>query len=227
MDRFFVWIGRVNSVLLLLLLIGISFVAGGEMWHDLHRHRSQPVAVAAETSTPRPVRLTLGRTETVAGSDVLMLPLEAERAAGGLKSGPYDRDTYNALFLTGGGAQATWLFEGNGNLIHSLHSLQQEIDGRQTGPAAAIYIEYSATDTNGDSAIDEADKVTVALAKLDGTGRTDLLQNVTRVVSWELIDERTLALIYQIDQTIWHARYRTDTFTKVSEQPVIAVPERL
>jgi hypothetical protein len=227
MDRFFVWIGRVNSVLLLLLLIGIGFVASWEMWRDLHRHRPEPVTVTAEAGTSEPVRLTLGRTEPIAGSDVLMVPLEAERAGGKLTSGPYDRDTHNALFLTGGDAQATWLFEGNGNLIHSLHSLQQEIDGRRTGPAAAIYIEYTATDTNGDNEIDEADTVAVALAKLDGTGRTDLLQNVKRVILWELIDERTLALIYQIDKTIWHARYRTDTFTKISEQPVIAVPERL
>ena len=157
-----------------------------------------------------------------------MLPLEAERPGGKLASGhSHRRDTYNALFLTGGGAQATWLFESNGNLIHSLHPLQQRIDGNWTGPSAALYIEYTAADTNGDNEIDEADTFTVALAKLDGTGRKDLLQDVKRVISLDLIDEQTLALVYQIDQTIWHGRYRTATFAKVSEQSVIQVPERL
>jgi hypothetical protein len=227
MDKVFVWISRINSVLLLLLLLGIGSVASWEMWRDMHRHGSQPVAVAADTGTPAP--LTLGRVEPIAGSDVLMLPLEAKRARGKLTSGPsHGRDTYNALFLTGGGAQATWLFESNGKLIHSLHPLRQHIEGNRPGPSIVLYIEYTAADTNGDNEIDDdADTVTVALAKLDGTGRKDLLQNVKRVISSDLIDERTLALVYQIDKTIWHARYRTDTFAKLSEQPVIEVPDRL
>lgn len=227
MDRFFVWISRINSVLLLLLLIGIGFFAGLEMWQDLDRDRPRPVAVVDDTNTTEPTPLTLGWVERIDGSDVLMIRLEAKHDDGKLTSGSSRNDTHNALFLTGGGAQATWLFDNNKHLIHTLFPLQQHVDGNRTGPAVALYIEYAAADTNGDGEIDGSDKFTVALAKPDSSGRTDLLYSVERTFSWELIDERTLALVYQIDKTIRHARYRADTFEKLSEQTIMEVPANL
>jgi hypothetical protein len=228
MECTFTWIARINSALFLLLLLGIGFVAGSEIWHDLDRDKSHPVVVVDDTNTTEPTPLTLGRVERIDGSEFMMIRLEARQDGKGLTSGSsYRKDTHNALFLAGGGAQATWLFDNNKNLIDTLFPLQQDVDGNRTGPAVALYIEYATADTNGDGAIDDSDKLTVALAKLDGSSRTELLHNVDRTFSSELIDERTLAVVYQIGKTIHHARYRADTFEPLSDQTIIEIPANL
>jgi hypothetical protein len=229
MDKVFKWISRANGVLLLLLLAGVGIQVAIWNW-PRDRSQSRHVAVATEPANTdeAPVPLVLGEVETVAGSDVLMIPLGTEEDSMKLGSGPrYRHEMRNMLFLAGNGQRATWLFEANGNLLRDLDQLSWRPDRDSHSPTVALYFEYAAGDINGDHEINRNDTFTVALAKPDGSGVSEILQGVTRVLSHDLVDEQTMALVYQIDKTIWHARYRVSTFEKLSEQAVIDVPDRL
>jgi hypothetical protein len=235
MDKIFIWISRTNSILLLLLLVGAGGVAIWK-WSRADLSRSQQVAVATEPGRAgrTSARLVLGDVETITGSDTLMISLglmlpsgfTAERMK--LTSGPrYRQETRNILFLGGNSRYAAWLFKTNSNFLRDLDQVNWKPNHDSENPTMALYFEFAAADTNGDQEINREDRFTVALAKPDGSGVSEILHDVTRVLSHDLVDKQTLALVYQIEKTIWHARYRTDTFEKVSEQAVIDIPESL
>ena len=231
MDKVFTWIGRANSVVLLLLLIGVAFQVAIWNWPKGDRPYPRHVAVTAEASDPeqRPVQLILGDVKAITGSDILMISLGTEDDSLKLGSGSGYRqgEMRNMLFLSGSGQRAAWLFPKNDNLLRDLDQLGWRPEQDSRNPTVALYLEYATADTDGDHEIDHGDAFTIALAKPDGSGVTDILQGVTRVLSHRLVDEQTLALVYQIENKIWHARYRANTFEKLSEQAVIDVPESL
>lgn len=67
----------------------------------------------------------------------------------------------------------------------------------------------------------------VALSKSDGSGFTEVLSGVTRVLSHQQIEHRQLAIVYQIGAAVWHARFDLDTFAKLSEQSLVEVPQQM
>src|SRR5688572_3558604 len=207
MDRFFVWIGRVNSILFLLALIGAGLLAASiymDHRERLERRQRANVAVAAETQSEEgPQRLTLGDAEVIAGTDALMVPLGLALPSGittesvKLRSGPhYGREIRNVMFLAGDGRTVDWLFKSNGNFLRSLEQMKQWPYHDPDSPTIALYYEFSSVDTNRDNKLDRDDRFTVALGQPDEPNIREIIHNVDRVLSHKLIGGQTLAVIY-------------------------------
>jgi hypothetical protein len=118
------------------------------------------------------------------------------------------------LFLPENGARATWLFKDHTNVLLDFDGLRR---GEQ--PTRAFYYEIDNETDDG--------SLTVALSRADGSGLTEVLTGVTRVVSHERTDDRVLAVIYETGDKLWSARFDLETFAKLSEQPLVDVPQQM
>lgn len=232
MDRFFTLLGRVNQVLLFLLLLGLGLGALGVLAMNLLDRPRRGGDIVAATADPAgreaTVELHLDRLETIAGSDVQMLHLVAQVDGSKLTSGAGYRETRNLLFFAGDGTAARWLFPRHGQLIMRASQLGDDDRPRgRDGPTRALLLAYVAQDSDGDGRLTERDLATLALVRPDGTGLVELAQGVSRLLSHQPIGERQLGLVYRTGRQVRYARYALDSFAKLAEQVVVEAPERL
>jgi len=225
MDRFFGWINRINSILFLLVLIGVgigTYLAVSEYRQAFARYELPDESTDATDEPAKPaVRLTLGEVDHIYGTDTSMIRLFSEDAGGRTGSGRNER-MRNILFLSNDGQHATWLFEKHTNLLTDVDDLRLPDQ-----PTRALYFEAVLTDSDGDGELNEYDLSAVALARPDGSGFTKILDGVDRVLSHEQIDDHHLAVVYEIGAAIWYARFDLDTFAKLSEQSLVDVPQQM
>jgi hypothetical protein len=213
MDRVFRWIRRVNSVLFLLALIGGSFGAvqlyvSYLNMMESYTARNKPEEVAKPEHDADVARLILGEAERVRGTDITAIVLYSEE---GKRRSRRHEQMRNVLFLSE--SSARWLFEGHTNVMLEFDELRR---GEQ--PTRAFYYEIEGTDEGS---------LTVALSKADGSNLTNIIIGVTRVLSYDQTDEQTLSIIYQIEDKLWHAQFDLETFSKLSEQSLIDVPQQM
>lgn len=213
MDRVFRWIRRVNSVLFLLVLIGGSFGAvqlyvSYLNMMESYTARNTPEEVVKPERDPDLVRLTLGEAERVRGTDITTIVLYSEE---GKRRSRTHEQMRNVLFTSASGAR--WLLETHDNVLLEFDELRR---GEQS--TRAFYYEIEATDD---------DSLAIALSKPDGSKLTEILTGVARVLSHEQTDDHAISIIYQIDDKLWHARFDLETFSKLSEQSLVDIPQQM
>jgi hypothetical protein len=231
MERFFKVIRRVNSILFLLVLLGVG---GCTIWYALylydwyqraeHASAVDGGAVATDEEDARdPVSLMLGDAETVTGTDIQMLRLLAEDEYGRRR----DQETRNILFLSASDHRGTWLFPGHENLILETDQIRPWRGDDLNAPTKALYIRFIPGDPEHAMGPSQYDPVAVALSRSDGTGLVEVLRDVDEVVSYEQFDADSLSITYRTLEELRLARISLDTFAKLSDDLVTAVPDQL
>lgn len=230
MERLFTLIKRINSALLLLGLLGLGAFIAWNIWSSNHWQSSRSVPIpATQAGEAKPVLLEFGQIRNICGTDTQMLELSTRGDSGKFSSGGYGSETRNVLFLSGKDKTPRWLFPVQSNLILTAEQLRHETEscGSKQAPASALFFEYISNDSNGDGKLSREDRSRIALAKPDGTGLTEVLDGVSRVLSREMLDSQHLTLIYQKDRTIHHARFSLPTLSKELDQEIVTVPEEI
>jgi len=224
MERFFRIIRRVNSVLFLVVLLGVGGCAiwyGFALYHWYHPH--DRAIAAEEEDEPDPVSLTLGDAETVTGTDIQMLRLTTDDQYGRRQ----DQQTRNILFLSAGDHHGTWLFPTHDNLVLETDQIRPWRSDDFNAPTKALYVQFIPGDPEHAMGPSEYDPVTVALAKSDGSGLVEVLRDVDEVLSYEQFDAGSLSITYRNMEELRLARISLDTFAKLSDDLVITVPDQL
>jgi hypothetical protein len=225
MERFFRIIRRVNSILLLVVLLGVGGCAiwyGLALYHWYHPH-DRAIAAAEEEDEPDPVSLTLGDAETVTGTDIQMLRLTTDDQYGRHQ----DQQTRNILFLSAGDHRGTWLFPTHDNLVLETDQIRPWRSDDFNAPTKALYVQFIPGDPEHAMGPSEYDPFTVALARSDGTGLVEVLRDVDEVLSYEQFDAESLSITYRNLEELRLARVSLDSFAKLSDDLVIAVPDQL
>jgi len=232
MERLFVIIGRINSILLLLALLGAGALIGWMSWSSVQREQQRGAieVSAGQTEKVSPVLLNFGRIENITGTDTQMMNLTTEGRSGKFSSGSsYTSEIRNVLFLTGDGKKARWLFPTHGNRILAVSQLREDSYGPEARekPTAALYFEYVTGDAGGDKTLSPPYLSKIALAKPDGTGFVDVLDGVDRVLSYQMLDSKRLTVVYQKGKSVHHARFSVTTMTKEFDAEIVSLPDRL
>jgi hypothetical protein len=233
-DRFFAWVGRINSVLLLLFLIGAAIQIA--VWNWPRGDRSYPQHAAGAAPSLPAQSFSFARTERVIGSDTFLIRLTSMVGTRDPTAmNRYGDEMRNVLFLSDGGQRTSWLFDTHANLLLVVDQLRTvdrvvlvrtsqrefaELGGDE--PTKALYFEFASVDTNKDGKISREDDISVGLAKPDGSGFSAVLGGVTRVLSHATIGENGLAVMYQSREQLWYALFRLDTFQRLAEHPIAA-----
>ena len=228
MERFFTAVQRINSVLLLLFLLGIGT---GILWSWVPklnwRPRAEPPALTQEASHQALARLHFGEIEAVSGADTLMLRVSERAPAAGFSSGGGSEETRNIVFLSGEDKAGRWLFDKHSNLIVVVEQVAPEAPKGEAAAAKLLYFELVSADSDGDGVLSDDDDRIVALSRPDGRGFTEVLRGVSRVLSHQLVGERQFGVVYQQGKKILYARYALDSFKQLSQQVVAELPGKL
>ena len=225
MERFFRIIRRVNSVLFLVVLLGVGSCAiwyGFALYHWYHPH-DRAIAAEEEDDEPDPVSLTLGDAETVTGTDIQMLRLTTDNQYGRRQ----DQQTRNILFLSAGDHRGAWLFPTHDNLVLETDQIRPWRSDDFNAPTKALYVQFIPGDPEHAMGPSEYDPVTVGLAKSDGSDLVEVLRDVDEVLSYEQFDASSLSITYRNMEELRLARISLDTFAKLSDDLVITVPDQL
>lgn len=225
MERLFVIIGKINSLLLLVVLIGVGIsVAWLTMANNRWERRGAVEVPEAESSSNKSVLLSFDRFEHISGTNAQMIQLTTSTKSTKFSSGGGGSETRNVVFLTGHKKTARWLFKDNKNLILTVSQLHKDSDESKAPATEGLYFEYVTEDTNGDGVLSSEDHSNVALTKPDGTGFSEILHDVSRVFSREVPEQQYLSLVYQKGTTVRHARFSLSSFKLEVDQEIVSLP---
>lgn len=221
-------VGKLNKVLLLLVLLGAAAVVGFVAINSGNAGQEGVVELAeGGRGTSKPLRVSLRRPVRIAGADTLMIHLTTEGNSSKLSYGG-GSETRNVLFLSREDKAARWLFKGHHRLIVEATQMPEEKSNSENDHVArAIYFEYVEQDTNGDSSLSKTDAATIGFAMPDGTGFVTVLKNVTQVFSHEMADREHISIVFQSGTKVRHARIAVAGFKIISDQAVIDVPNAI
>lgn len=229
MERLFIIIGRINNVLLLLVLLGAGFSIVWMSWSSNQWQRRGAIEVpTGDHASKAQVLLRFERIENIKGANTQMMLLSARSESVKFSSGSsYGSEIRNVLFLTGTEKTARWLFPKQNNLILVTAQLCEELKDSKDTPTKALYFEYVKDDTDGDGKLSNQDNSSVALSKPDGSGFVEVLHGVSRVLSYEMIGSQYLSVVYQAGKTVRHAKFSVLSLTKETDQEIVNVPDEL
>ena len=229
MERLFVVIGRINSILLLLALLGAVISIAWISWSSNQWQRRGAIEVpAGEATSKSPVLLRFERIENITGANTQMMLLSARTDSAKFSSGSvYGSETRNILFLSGNEKKAKWLFQKQNNLILVAAQLREQSKDTKDNPAKALYFEYVKEDTDKDGKLSAQDHSSVALSKPDGSGFIEVLRDVSRVLSYETIGNQSLSVVYQVGKTVRHAQFALPSLATEIDQEVVVVPDSI
>lgn len=242
-DKIFRWVWRING---LLILLGSLFIVGTlliEFSNRSSRYDPEPVVTGIADDPEGSERWVLGRSDSVRGSDYMVIPLVSEKGDFDYKargsSGQYDmfsggggyRETYskNLLFVNIQTDEMNWLFEGVDQFITSIDRLPRT-SRYLTDDAEdkTRYIFYSVVnqDTNGDGKVNTEDDSSLAYTTFSGSGYQVLLSGYERVLSKTLDDSDQLSIIYQVSGIGYLAKYTLSPFELVSNTELPGIASR-
>ncbi len=227
MERFFVVVGRINSVLLLLVLLGVGAAFSFMMVQQaLDRDPPERVALVAEKTAgaKAPVLLNLAQSEQIIGTDAAMILLKSEGHYSKVAPGQ-PSEIRNILFLRGREKNTSWLFKNHQSLILAAEQVQKFKSTEH--PALALYVQFVANDSNGDGRLSAEDDSSIGLAKPDGSGFLPVVQGVSHVISYDMYDDDQLSLVYLRGTTIRHAKFSLARFKIDADKEILTVAATL
>jgi hypothetical protein len=228
MNRLFIIIGRINSVLFLLVLIGAAgsvvwMTAEGNQW----KRRGAVEVADAESGANKSVLLNFEKVENITGANAQLMRLTAQEKSAKFSSGEYGGETRNVVFLTGTEKAARWLFKEHKNVVLVTAQLSSESRNSKENPTSALYFEYVSNDTNQDGVLSSTDHSNIGLARPDGTAFVEILNGLSRVLSYEMLDDQNLSVVYQKGKAVRHAKFSVANLKLVTDQEIVNVPSTL
>jgi hypothetical protein len=234
MDRFFKIIRRVNSVLFLIVLLGVGALSAWYAWrlYDWYQNSDSYGAdnsgtddeAAADEAEPAPATfLTLGDAEVVTGTGLQMFRLTTEA----MRYADRGEEIRNILFLPAGAQHGVWLFPTQDNLILEADQIRPWRGDDVTAPTMALYFQFVPGDPEDKTGPSQYDLFTVALTRSDGSGMIEVLREVEEVLSYEQLESGILSIVYRDLAELRLTRIALDSFIILSDAPVATIPERL
>lgn len=223
MDRLFNVIKRINSILLLLILLAAGLSFARAMWPERTWESRDEIPIATEGSA-EPVMLRFESVESIAGAHTQMIDLSARKKADQFSPYGSGGETRNMLFLTGDDKAASWLFPHQRNVILVTLQLSEDSRGAKEKLTRALYVEYVTDDSDHDGKLTSRDLFNVALTRPDGSARADILQGVSRTFTRQMLDGERLSLVYQKGASVRHAVFAVDAMQLEKDQEIASVP---
>ncbi|MDT4289011.1 hypothetical protein RO575_05550 [Methylomonas sp. MO1] len=230
MERLFRVLEKINSILLLLVFVGVGILVGGVSLfnNDLQQNRGTIKVPSGESASRDKILLRLDRVQNIIGANAQMVSLTAERESGGFSSGGYNSsETRNILFLMGSDKTARWLFPKQSNVVLTTEQLREEFKDARDNPTRALYFEYVTLDTNADGKLSSKDLSSIGISNPQGLAFIEMLTGVSRVLSHQLLDSQRLSIVYQSGNVVRHAIISIVTMKIDKDQELIRLPDEL
>lgn len=223
--RLFKNIWRVNAVVILgagVVALLVGGIAAYYMLREVTRERAVDAVVNTETGQYIDQSTTLGTPQEIAGHPWLLVPLESDQH---YDQAYFSKDTTavrNYAFVSRS-LETRWLYSHSRFLIVDATRLPREDYEGEANATSLVSFEVVQQDTDGDRRLTPEDLSSLVFTRPDGTGVTTILENVSEVVSEELMGEEIL-VIYQDRDGYAAATFSLKDFSPVKRVLLALLP---
>ncbi|HEX4862225.1 MAG TPA: hypothetical protein VFV07_13390 [Rhizomicrobium sp.] len=236
-NRFFRWLGRINSLLFFLGAAGLIAAVGipALVWATMPRE----TPVSAETKSGEDTYSFGGAlSESVNSSllthldgtdeGIIVLQRDTRRGSYGLSSDSrsYEESMVNLLSVDLKTMKNRWVFHGVKRDITDVYRVRETVPVPQdaTDPVTALLMDVAEADTNGDGKITSADHHSLYVYRLGGTEPTKLI-DAWSVSNVQQFDGERIAVTYY-DGKIDHALLLSARdFHTIADAPLSTTPK--
>lgn len=198
-SKFFRIVWKFNALVIALsgvLAVGLLSIGVYEIVKDLTREHSVANIVNVEQGSNKvSTNWQFGFIKRMEGYNVGAIALQSDQP---YTKGYFSKSAYserNYLFINFDDNSQQWLFDHNDYLIDSFDKLY--VDKNDTNsPVAAIAYTVVKQDSDSDGYITRIDKSTFALSKPDGSGYTEVITDIDKLIDTEQIDSSKLVVVY-------------------------------
>lgn len=228
-NKAFKLIWRFNAVLILLAGIGalcLVLILSYTIYKDKTRDRSVSNIVDIEEKADATNEWMLGKLSNISGSKSSWIALSSDQTFRSGSTRKYSNSVRNYLFINRASNDKYWLLTHNQflfidtQLIRPQANTLEYIDKKSLAPTEAILYSLVKSDTNGDDKLTPKDRMTIAISKNDGTGLTELLQNIDYLNGYTIIKQNKIMIVYQQDNIAYSAIINLSSFT-LSNQEIL------
>jgi len=238
-NRFFRWLGRINSLLFFLGVVGLLLFVGGSalMWRTVSRE--EPVAAITKSGgetyafggsigAPTP---SLGGPEItrLEGTDegVMVLQRGGPRASGLDRVSGYDANDVNYLLVDLRTMKTRWLFDGVKRDIGYAFQVRETVPAPQNSPdpVTALLMPVAEADTNGDGKINGTDHHALYLYRVDSAGPVRLLDSHS-ISGIEQLDGERVVVSYYDGESDHAALLSAKDFHMIADTRLSTLPSR-
>ncbi len=214
-SKFFIWINRINSIaILLLLLCGLGFsliaVLDGLFAHGNKQTLSFDNQQDSSNQEPE-LDLRLGQSNDVCGTDISYIELQTQPRSAGFSSG-YHSDSKNILFSQMATMENWWLFGANQQTIERITQLSASVGASlECESADTIAIMYEITTPDND-------KRSIALSSPDGRHYQMISTGIDQLIESKVSrDGKFLITIEQVGESAFFRKYAISQREKITE----------
>jgi hypothetical protein len=228
-DRYFFFVNRINSVLLLLvLLIALFMLIFGYFPSGENDELPKNTAMASGAGGVGQSPFWPGKVHELAGHNARYITLNSSGEKSEFGAAKIPEKIHNVLFILAENPRSEWLFPENNNLILCVCELKAKKVGNSLEQTVGIYLNVIKDDTNGDGILSLEDHRTVAFIGVDGRNYKEVEHGISRVVDAHVTkDGKQVDFLLQVGPSIELKRYSLETFNKISERIISEVHQLL
>lgn len=212
------------SVAGILVIVLLAFVAY-KLIKDVTRERSTNNIVNIEENAEIKENWSLGAINKVKGTTVLQVPLSSDQKYSRSYYSKSTNSTRNYLFINTQTSEKYWLFDHANYLIEKRENIRKGGYSSKE-PVKATMFHIVKIDSDTDNRLTTSDYITVAFTKSDGKGYFEVLSNVEKFISSELISDNELLMIYQVNNSYFSAIVNLENFSIRDNEPLPSVGNR-
>lgn len=241
-EKVFKYVWNVNSVLLLLFLLGFGGMALSSAISKLLRNKAPINTVNLAEDKQGIEKWRLGFPRGISGYDLYYLPLESENSEVDVvekfSSAIVIRNNFsgynghskakNLIFINSKTNASHWLFSDNNQLIFSSSTIDFKVNNENLDTeqiTKAISYRIAVKDTNGDKKVDSLDKRSFALSRPNGRDFVVILDGYDDIVTESINENGNYFVIYVKDADVYSMLIDLDALTIMSEQKLPQVPK--
>ncbi|UCG79260.1 MAG: hypothetical protein JSV21_05400 [Nitrospirota bacterium] len=224
-SKLFRTIGRINSILFLIILVGLAIMFIVISFQATGRRGDRNVTVTAKGGEEtEKVEMVLGNLVEMNGHEVHYVELSTRWRKASYSSGYSGGQIRNVLFFVGPEMETHWLFDNNDNLIFTISKLNRDIERGNSKITEALFFRVIKEDTDGDGNLTPEDNSTLALTRPDGTGYREIETEVISLIDSKVNDSgRELILLLQKADKVYLKKYSLKTFDIITEKQLTEI----
>lgn len=221
-NRFFTFLRHFNTLAFSVAALGALMLVGIGGWNILKSSQStsDSSAVAVQKTQTENVTWQFGDLMSVADSGIAILPLNMKLGSSALSTYSNNKTiTANYLFLDTDTNTQKWLLSHNDfTFVKRLSLPTRHYLDKDNKDTKAYYFEVIQKDTNNDGKQNSADLISIALARVDGSGFTILIDGIESILGTQALTGGNILVIYEKDGKGFAATVDFDGFKLIENK---------
>jgi hypothetical protein len=228
-NKFFMWIWRINGILILGGAAVIALFIAYKIAKDFVRSSNRPQENIVESVAEDPhnkEKWILGRPSHINGNNFILIPLVSENKAVKIKEKPASSKSYynkstskpakNILFLDSENNKSFWLFEDTQRLILDTSQFPNAHNSEEA--TKAIFYHVVSEDSNSDKVLNYKDDSSLFISNPKGGDYQLVLKAYDKVISKSMVSTNKIMIIYQFEGTAYSMLIQLSPYEIISNE---------